>query len=131
MSLARVRASGDTRGMKPDGATPVSTVAATFDATLGPPSGADCGLCPLDALGCGRGARIVRLDGAPRTMRRLLALGVRPSIACQVLGRAPNGGPIHLRAGSVHLMVRAAEAADVLVQPDRLGVGDADVLPSL
>jgi Fe2+ transport system protein FeoA len=110
--------------MKPDDATPVFGV----DAAACASARDDCPVCPLSTLGCGRGGRVVRLAGAPRIVRRLLALGVRPSTVCEVLGRAPNGGPIHLRAGSVHLMVRTDEADDVLVQPM---TGDADVLPSL
>lgn len=112
--------------MKPDGAAPLSAV----DTAVPPEPCIECALCPLDALACGRGARIVSLRGAPRIVRRLLALGVRPSTRCQVLGRVPNGGPLHLRAGSVHLMVRASEAAEILVQPDA-EPGGADVLPAL
>lgn len=67
---------------------------------------------------CGQAARVVRLAGAPRTRRRLAALGVRPSTRCELLGRSPAGGPLHLRAGSVHLMIRPDEAADVLVLPE-------------
>jgi Fe2+ transport system protein FeoA len=113
--------------MKPDGAAPLSAV---DDAVPPIVPCIDGGPCPLDALACGRAARVVSLRGAPRIVRRLLALGVRPSTRCQVLGRAPNGGPIHLRAGSVHLMVRASEAAEVLVQPDVEPEG-RDVLPAL
>jgi Fe2+ transport system protein FeoA len=124
MSLADGLRGGDTLRMKPDDATPVFGVDAAVEGTARD----DCPVCPLSALGCGRGGRVVRLAGAPRIVRRLLALGVRPSIECHVLGRAPNGGPIHLRAGSVHLMVRADEADDVLVRPEP---GEVDVLPSL
>lgn len=112
--------------MKPDGAAPLSAA----DAAGTEVPFAECAVCPLDALACGRSARVVSLGGAPRVVRRLLALGVRPSTRCRVLGRAPHGGPLHLRAGSVHLMVRASEAADVLVRPDAEG-GAPDVLPAL
>lgn len=124
MSLAEAGPSGETRRMKPDDATPLCGV----DAAVPESACDDCPVCPLSHLGCGRGGRVVRLAGAPRIVRRLLALGVRPSIECHVLGRSPNGGPIHLRAGSVHLMVRSDEADDVLVQPSR---GGTDVLPTL
>ncbi len=100
--------------MKPDGNAPVCAV----DAAVHNASCADCTVCPLDALDRGRCGRVVSLGGAPPIVRRLLALGVRPSTECRVLGRAPNGGPLHLRAGSVHLMVRAEEAAEVLVRTE-------------
>jgi len=99
--------------MKPDGPTPVSSVAPGCTA-----DGACCELCPLNALGRGDGGRVVRLSGAPRIVRRLLALGVRPSTRCHVLGRTPSGGPLHVRAGSVHLMLRSDEAAEVLIERD-------------
>ncbi|MDZ7802199.1 MAG: FeoA domain-containing protein [Trueperaceae bacterium] len=90
----------------------------------------DAGVCPLSALACGAGGTVVQLPENPRVARRLSALGIRPSIACHVLGRTPLGGPIHLRAGSVHLMLRTCEAAGVLVVPD--GTPDPDdVLPAL
>ena len=113
MSLASDAWSGETRPMKPDGPAPVSSVAPAATA-----AGDRCELCPLNALGCGDGGRVVRLSGAPRVVRRLLALGVRPSTRCHVLGRTPSGGPLHVRAGSVHLMLRSDEAADVLIERD-------------
>jgi len=111
--------------MKPDGLAPDSRRAgrATSDADA-------CEVCPLDAMRCGDAARVVRLSGAPRTMRRLLALGLRPSAPCQLLGRSPAGGPLHLRAGSVHLMLRADEAAEVYVRPEPAPEAD-DVVRTL
>ena len=47
-----------------------------------------------------------------------MALGLRPTAELAVLGRAPGNGPLELRAGTVHLMLRACEAHDVLVQVD-------------
>jgi len=61
---------------------------------------------------------VVSLAGAPRLQRRLMALGLRPTAELAVLGRAPGNGPLELRAGTVHLMLRACEANDVLVQVD-------------
>lgn len=113
MSLATGSLNGETRPMKPDGSTPVSSVTPACTA-----AGDRCELCPLNALGCGDGGRVVRLSGAPRIVRRLLALGVRPSTHCHVLGRTPSGGPLHVRAGSVHLMLRSDEAAEVLIERD-------------
>ena len=61
---------------------------------------------------------MVSLAGAPRLQRRLMALGLRPSAELAVLGRAPGNGLLELRAGTVHLMLRACEANDVLVEVD-------------
>ncbi len=125
MSLATDAGSGETRPMKPDGPTPVSSVVPAGTATDD-----RCELCPLNALGCGDGGRVVRLSGAPRIVRRLLALGVRPSTRCHVLGRTPSGGPLHVRAGSVHLMLRSDEAAEVLIERDD-GTESSYVVPPL
>jgi len=106
--------------MNPDGPTPVSSRSEDrVDGTH------PCDVCALDAMRCGQVARVVRLAGTPRARRRLAALGVRPSTRCELLGRSPAGGPLHLRAGSVHLMIRADEAADVLVLPDARPDDDA------
>ncbi|MDF1522612.1 MAG: FeoA domain-containing protein [Trueperaceae bacterium] len=75
-----------------------------------------CVRCPLSSLQRGACARVVSLAGAPRLRRRLMALGIRPSAELAVLGRAPNRGPLELRAGTVHLMLREHEARDVLVE---------------
>jgi Fe2+ transport system protein FeoA len=58
----------------------------------------------------------VALAGAPRLRRKLMALGLRPSADLAVLGRAAGHGAMELRAGTVHLMLRADEARDVLVE---------------
>jgi hypothetical protein len=47
-----------------------------------------------------------------------MALGLRPSAELAVLGRAPGNGPLELRAGTVHLMLRACEAQGVMVEVD-------------
>jgi Fe2+ transport system protein FeoA len=74
-----------------------------------------CVVCPLSELARGGCARVVSLAGAPRLQRRLMALGLRPSAELAVLGRAPGNGPLELRAGTVHLMLRACEAQGVMV----------------
>ena len=83
-----------------------------------PDAGPCCVVCPLSQLARGGCGRVVSLAGAPRLQRRLMALGLRPSAVFSVLGRAPGNGPLELRAGTVHLMLRACEADDVLVQVD-------------
>jgi len=92
-----------------------------------------CIVCPLSDLARGGCARVVGLAGAPRLRRRLMALGLQPTAELAVLGRAPNDGPMELRAGTVHLMLRACEAAGVLVErtppPYGRSPEDAHALP--
>ncbi len=116
--------------MKPDLATGDSvaapTTAAAIDVAMAASGRADsapacapcCVVCPLSDLARGGCARVVSLAGAPRLQRRLMALGLRPSAELAVLGRAPGNGPLELRAGTVHLMLRACEAQGVMVEVD-------------
>lgn len=79
----------------------------------------NCGrrrVCPLSALELGCCARVVDIHGASHLRRRLLALGVRPSAELRLLGRAPQRGPLELRVGTVHLMMREHEARQVIVE---------------
>jgi len=134
--------------MKPDLATGDSAATAPTagprDAapTAGVPACAPCCVvCPLSDLARGGCARVVSLAGAPRLQRRLMALGLRPSAELAVLGRAPGNGPLELRAGTVHLMLRACEARDVMVEVDDASnlrapayptpADDAHVLPTV
>lgn len=73
-------------------------------------------VCPLSLLGRGCHGRVVGVGGAHRVRRRLLALGVRPSAEVHVLGRLPQRGPLELRVGTVHLMLREHEAREVMVE---------------
>ena len=112
--------------MKPDLATGDSAHATAAAPTGAAPACAPCCVvCPLSDLARGGCARVVSLAGAPRLQRRLMALGLRPSAELSVLGRAPGNGPLELRAGTVHLMLRACEAQGVMVE-----VGDASSHPA-
>lgn len=116
-------ATGDSAHATAPATTPATTIAmpaASAAAQTGtPPACAPCCVvCPLSELGRGGCARVVSLAGAPRLQRRLMALGLRPSAELAVLGRAPGNGPLELRAGTVHLMLRACEARDVMVEVD-------------
>jgi ferrous iron transport protein A len=128
--------------MKPDHATGDSAaVAVGVTAGAAPACAPCCVVCPLSDLGRGGCARVVSLAGAPRLQRRLMALGLRPSAELAVLGRAPGNGPLELRAGTVHLMLRACEARDVMVEVDDttnlrppahpVPADDAHVLPTV
>jgi ferrous iron transport protein A len=70
----------------------------------------------LSHLADGDRATVVGLACAGGIRRRLLALGVCPSAEVCVLGRAPAGGPLAIRAGTVRLMLRVHEAAAVEVE---------------
>lgn len=104
------------------GPVPLESAAAAVDP--------ECVVCPLSALGCGQRGRVVGFARHAPASRRLLALGIRPSVECLVLGRAAAGGPLRLRAGTVHLMLRSGDADGVLVEVVG-GPGVADVVPSL
>jgi Fe2+ transport system protein FeoA len=111
MSLAPEPPSGRCCGMKPDRDTWESAPVACDSVGRAP----CCVVCPLSQLERGACARVVSLAGAPRLRRKLMALGLRPSADLAVLGRAARHGAMELRAGTVHLMLRADEARDVLV----------------
>ncbi len=112
MSLARDLPTARCCGMKPDRNTGESAPTACDPVGTVP----CCVVCPLSQLERGACARIVSLAGAPRLRRKLMALGLRPSADLAVLGRAAGHGAMELRAGTVHLMLRADEARDVLVE---------------
>jgi ferrous iron transport protein A len=117
--------------MKPDHATGDSAaVAVGVTAGAAPACAPCCVVCPLSDLGRGGCARVVSLAGAPRLQRRLMALGLRPSAELAVLGRAPGNGPLELRAGTVHLMLRACEAQGVMVEVDDASSRPAPARPA-
>jgi ferrous iron transport protein A len=76
-----------------------------------------CTRCGLSELPAGCLGRVVSFSCAQPLRRRLMALGVCPSAEVCVLGRAPAGGPLVVRAGTVRLMLREHEAASVEVDP--------------
>ena len=127
MSLAPDPPAARCCGMKPDRDTGESaTVGCGPVGTL-----PCCVVCPLSQLERGACARVVSLAGAPRLRRKLMALGVRPNADLAVLGRAPRHGAMELRAGTVHLMLRADEARDVLVELAPADAGAHHELPLL
>lgn len=71
---------------------------------------------PLPRLNPEDRARVVRLGGPGRLVRRLLALGLRPGAEVMVLRRAPLGDPLEVQVGaSLLLSIRHEEACHVLV----------------
>ena len=127
MSLARDPRVARCCGMKPDRHAGESAPVACGSVGAAP----CCVVCPLSQLERGACARVVSLAGAPRLRRKLMALGLRPSADLAVLGRAARHGARELRAGTVHLMLRADEARDVLVELAPVEAGARHELPLL
>ncbi len=73
-------------------------------------------MASLASLPTGISAEVVRVDADPAQRRRLLAVGLRPGAAIEVLRRALGGDPLEVLSGSVHLMLRAELARTVWVR---------------
>ena len=71
----------------------------------------------LDQLGVGEEAEVLRIGGPTAFIRRLISLGLAPGVRVQLARRAPMGDPLELVVGTMHLSMRADEAAFVLVSP--------------
>jgi ferrous iron transport protein A len=70
----------------------------------------------LDRLGPGESGRVVRVNGEPAVVRRLMELGLVPGTAVRVVRHAPFGDPIELVVRGVHLSLRRAEARLIHVE---------------
>ncbi len=72
----------------------------------------------LDSLVAGCAARVaeVGFDGPMR--ERLAALGVSRGRPIEVIHRLGRGGPVKIRAGRTELVMRAAEAGRISVEPN-------------
>lgn len=71
----------------------------------------------LTDLRPGERATVVDLQGEPRLLQRLCALGIRPGQTIRLLRQASWGGPLHLRVGMTELMLRRHDAHRILVAP--------------
>lgn len=71
----------------------------------------------LDRLEPGESGAILRLEGDPAIVRRLMELGLVPGTEVEVLRRAPLGDPVELRLRATHLSIRRADAARIHVAP--------------
>jgi ferrous iron transport protein A len=69
----------------------------------------------LDGLDPGERGAIVRLEGDPAIVRRLMELGLVPGTDVEVVRRAPLGDPVELRIRQVHLSLRRDDAARIHV----------------
>jgi ferrous iron transport protein A len=71
----------------------------------------------LTDLQPGERATVVTLDGEPRLLQRLCALGIRPGQTIRLLRQAAWGGPLHLRVGMTELMLRRQDARHISIAP--------------
>ncbi|MGD8413512.1 MAG: metal-dependent transcriptional regulator [Candidatus Latescibacterota bacterium] len=71
----------------------------------------------LDQLKPGTKAKIVRLDGAGETRRRIADMGMTPGTLVEVERIAPLGDPMEIKVKGYHLSLRLVEAATVAVEP--------------
>jgi DtxR family Mn-dependent transcriptional regulator len=65
----------------------------------------------------GTKAKIVRLDGAGETRRRIADMGMTPGTLVEVERIAPLGDPMEIKVKGYHLSLRLVEAATVAVEP--------------
>jgi ferrous iron transport protein A len=70
----------------------------------------------LDRLAPGEVGVVVRLDGPPPMIRRMMELGMVPGTPIQIVRRAPLGDPIELSVRGVHLSLRRSDASLVHVE---------------
>ncbi|HEY6867147.1 MAG TPA: ferrochelatase [Candidatus Eisenbacteria bacterium] len=84
--------------------------------TTGLPAGNDrVEVQRLSQLSPGERSIILRLEGEPASVRRLMELGLVPGTEVVLIRRAPLGDPLELRMRDIHLSLRREEAAYVHV----------------
>lgn len=67
----------------------------------------------LNQLEPEQSAQISRLSGSLPSVRRLVALGLRPGADVRLVRRAPLGGAFQIALGDSHIALRAQEAGQV------------------
>ena len=70
----------------------------------------------LDQLKPGAQAKVVRLQGEPEIVERLMEMGLIAGTPLKVLKFAPLGDPMEIVMRGYHLTLRRAEAAGILVE---------------
>lgn len=60
-----------------------------------------------------RSVRVTRVDAQSPTFYRLMEMGLIEGAEVCVVGRAPLGGPLHVRLGDYDLSLRAEDAAAI------------------
>jgi ferrous iron transport protein A len=84
-------------------------------------SRANGGVVPLASLAPGARAVVASVDVATAIGRRLADLGFVPRTPVRVVRRAPLGDPVAYELRGYRLVLRRAEAAQVLVLPTDAG----------
>ena len=69
----------------------------------------------LSALKPGDEAVVIRLEGAPETVERLMEMGLVAGTPLKLLKFAPLGDPLEIVMRGYHLTLRRAEAGGVIV----------------
>ena len=69
----------------------------------------------LDTLAVNERGTIVRLEGDPASVRRLMELGLVPGTQVKLVRRAPLGDPIEYEVRDVRLSLRRSEAVGIHV----------------
>jgi ferrous iron transport protein A len=77
---------------------------------------ADPSTLTLDRLPVGRTATIVRLNGEPARVVRLMELGLMEGETLEMLGAAPFGDPLAIRIRGSRLALRRHEAALIEIE---------------
>ena len=70
----------------------------------------------LDRLPIGRSAKILRLNGEPSRVVRLMELGLMEGETLEMLGVAPLGDPLAIRIRGCRLALRRQEASLVDIE---------------
>ena len=71
----------------------------------------------LDELPLGQSARVMKLTGPPGVRRRLMEMGITPTVTIEAVRRAPLGDPLDIKVRGYHLSLRKEEASAVEIQP--------------
>jgi len=75
-------------------------------------------LINLACLGIGERALITGIHAPDGIRQRLQSMGLRTGREAEVI-RSPRLGPMQIRVGSVHLIMRRCDAACVTISADR------------
>lgn len=75
-------------------------------------------LINLSSLGIGERAFITGIHAPDGTRQRLQSMGLRTGREAEVI-RSPRLGPMQIRVGSIHLIMRRSDAARVTISAEQ------------
>jgi ferrous iron transport protein A len=70
----------------------------------------------LSALSAGERCRVVKIDGDPVAVQRLMDLGLIRGTTIEVVRRAPLGDPLEVKLRGFMLTLRRSEAEHITVE---------------